>query len=207
MSFLIGPWQISFAACCQSLQIFSITIFLCVSSSALDLKCDLIPFLMFCFISLENSSQWVVSQISFWSFVSPTYTTLSWCFRFSASHTTLSFSGLCRMSTLNMCLAISFVSMTTLVELQSISRWHCWSTPPHLWSLYNGPNFWGNLSQSTFPFHELATFANWTPPIAKSKASEWIPKSLSKLGNFNIDAFTKMPFKVSKASLHASSHS
>ncbi len=55
-----------------------------------------------------------------------------------------------------MCLAISLVLMTTLVELQSISRWHYQSTPPHL---CNGPKSWGNVSHPTFPFHVLATFA------------------------------------------------
>ncbi len=40
------------------------------------------------------------NRTSFWSFVSPTYTTLSWCFQLKASGTTFSFPGLCRMSTL-----------------------------------------------------------------------------------------------------------
>ncbi len=122
------------------------------------------------------------------------------------------------------CLTISLILMTTLVEWQSISWWHCQSTPPHLWSLCNDPKSWDNVWRPTFPFHVSATFvpshstfysrmppafhlALGLPPIAKSKASEWISKSLSKLGNFNIGTFTKMPFKVSKASLHASFHS
>ncbi len=56
---------------------------------------------MFCFISLANSSWRLPSQTSFWSFVSLTYTTLSWCFWLSTSGTMFSFPGLCRMSTLN----------------------------------------------------------------------------------------------------------
>ncbi len=57
-----------------------------------------------------------------------------------------------------MCLAISLDLMTTLVKWQSISRWHYRSTPPHLWSLCNGPKSWNNVSQPTFPFQVLATF-------------------------------------------------
>jgi len=57
-----------------------------------------------------------------------------------------------------MCLAISLVLMTTLVGWQSISRWHYRSTPPHLWSLCNGPKSWGSVSLPTFPFRVLTTF-------------------------------------------------
>ncbi len=58
-----------------------------------------------------------------------------------------------------MCVAISLVLMITLVEWRNISRWYYQSTPPHPWSLCNGPKSWGNVSQPTFPFHVLATFA------------------------------------------------
>jgi hypothetical protein len=57
-----------------------------------------------------------------------------------------------------MCFAISFVLMTTLVELWNISRWNCWSTPRHLRSLCNGPKSWNNVSWPTCPFHELVAF-------------------------------------------------
>ncbi len=108
------------------------------------------------------------------------------------------------MSMLNkaMCLAILLVLMTTLAELRSISRWHCWSTPPHFWSLYNGPSFkamyhnqfffsWvGHLRSILFNFllsnaTDLPTCTR-TLPIIKSEASEWISKSLSKSNNFKL---------------------
>ncbi len=124
-------------------------------------KCDLIPFWMFCFISLANPSRRLANQISFWSSVSPTYTTLSWCFRLSASGTMFSFPGLCWMSTLKKanvschltCFDDNFgwVAKYFKVTLSS--------TPPHLWSLCNGPKSWDNVSWPTFPFHVLATFA------------------------------------------------
>ncbi len=121
-------------------------------------------------------------------------------------------------------LAISLVLMTTWVEWQNTSRPHCRSKPPHPWSLCNGPKFWDNVWLPTISFlcvgHLRSVSLNFllsngtglpsyamTPSIAKSEALEWISKSLSKSGNFNIGAFTKMPFKVSKASSHASSHS
>jgi len=61
--------------------------------------------------------------------------------------------------TMPMCLAILFVLMTTWVELQTTSRSHCRSTPPHPWSLCNGPKSWNNVWQPTSLFHVLATFA------------------------------------------------
>ncbi len=124
-------------------------------------KWDLIPFWMSYFLSLANSSRWLPSQTSFWNFVSPIYTTLSWCFRLKASGTMFPFRGLCRMCPRwkrPMCLAISFVLRTTWVEWQSTSRSHCRSAPPHPWSLCNGPKFWDNVSWPTFLFHGLATF-------------------------------------------------
>ncbi len=124
-------------------------------------KCDLIPFLMFCFISLANPSWWLANRTSFWSFVSPTYTTLSWCFQLNVTSTTFSQAYVeCPHWTKPTCLAISLVLMTILVKWQSISRWHCQSTPPHLWSLCNGPKSWNNVSRPTFPFHVLATFVS-----------------------------------------------
>ncbi len=62
----------------------------------------------------------------------------------------------CPHWTMLMCLAISFVLMTTWVEWQSTSRSHCWSTPPHPWSLCNGPKSWDNVWRPTFPSHVLA---------------------------------------------------
>ncbi len=57
-----------------------------------------------------------------------------------------------------MCITISLILMTTLVEWENISRWHCRLTPPHLWSLCNGPKSWDNVSWPIFPFYVLATF-------------------------------------------------
>jgi hypothetical protein len=56
---------------------------------------------MVCLISLVNSSQRFNSWTSYWSYISPMSTTLSWCFWFSTLVSTLSFLGYCRMSTLN----------------------------------------------------------------------------------------------------------
>jgi len=59
-------------------------------------------FLFKCFFfSLANLSWQLASLTSFWSFVSPTYTTLCWSFQLSTSNTVLSFPSLCRMFTLN----------------------------------------------------------------------------------------------------------
>ncbi len=120
-------------------------------------------------------------------------------------------------------LCCSFLSIKiyvcTWVDLLFVNKVHhhifgAYVMAPSLEAMYDRPHF---LLMSWPPSLRLTQllalkchqFFSCTriPPIAKSKASKWISKSLSKFDNFNTGAFTKMPFKVSKASSHAPSHS
>ncbi len=116
---------------------------------------------MFCLTSLANSSRQLTSRTSFWSSVSPAYTTLSWCFRLSASGTTFSFPGLCRMFTLNK--ANVSCHLTCFEDnLGWVAKYFKVTLSIHtttsLEPMY-GPKSWDNIWPPTFPSHVLATFA------------------------------------------------